>query len=672
MAKQIIKTTLLKGLRPLFNNSTESIQRYHDINTFFADTKDYMLFAEPTVTPNTSEDSIDWQTDFEGEYKPYRQLSNEDKKIAKGILKRQLNRMWNAAYYYTKDPKNRNRILSILDDAIEIPDIDNVFLLRDDHNKTQVVITCWGFIGEAFNAPTGIIKDLIPVKVKDILFEFVYPNNKPAKDEEVHFNFMGKDRALKTDKNGHINIFDLPFDTEMEIYQEENKSGEKVNINELVCGKENTYRIKLNRTDIPPTMQFVVKDKEGNTLASESIVFYYKNSAKTLKSGPSGTIEIEDIEPGAKVHCYQEAYNKRFNKHSFTFDAEDDYYEIVLTESAEDFLKDKLIVLNQKDKPVHKAKLKLSLGEQLIKKRSNKQGIAPIWELEHGDHFEVTAKKGFYKSKQNFTLTAGREEYIVKLKTGVPMWFWIALLLFILAGMFLVWWFFIREEKPPVPKSGVTFTVVDSLSNKPIENAILVLTNEKLKIENTRVTNNKGKVEFQSMKESTEHAYILNISAKNYEKLQKEIFIKPGSPKDRTIKLLSLDDGGLKGQTGDLKINLKWFTKDDLDLYVYDPCNNKIYYHNRKAKCKGKTGELDLDANGSTAPVITKEPQENIFWKKAANGIYSVFIQNNRSRTGYSVRYIVTVKNKNKKTRYKGTLVKKGKLKPVTTFTFRK
>jgi len=61
---------------------------------------------------------------------------------------------------------------------------------------------------------------------------------------------------------------------------------------------------------------------------------------------------------------------------------------------------------------------------------------------------------------------------------------------------------------------------------------------------------------------------------------------------------------------GDVKVTLRWYTKDDLDLHVIDPELHEIYYSD---KISPSGGQLDRDSNaGCSEPTST--PVENIFW----------------------------------------------------------
>lgn len=82
-----------------------------------------------------------------------------------------------------------------------------------------------------------------------------------------------------------------------------------------------------------------------------------------------------------------------------------------------------------------------------------------------------------------------------------------------------------------------------------------------------------------------------------------------------------------QGEGGDLRFNLQWYSKTDLDLHVIDPCGHEIFYERRQFTCGDGEGTLDVDANAkyNNRPVtFTTEPQENIFFVAPSKGEYKV------------------------------------------------
>lgn len=181
-----------------------------------------------------------------------------------------------------------------------------------------------------------------------------------------------------------------------------------------------------------------------------------------------------------------------------------------------------------------------------------------------------------------------------------------------------------------------TFTVIDYDTRKPLPDATvtveIIRNGESTTKEFTSDAN--GKVTVPGLSSCD----IINVKAskKNYTSDSKTNLpvsdIPDMSDEDRTLVLKPLD-----GETGALRFNLQWYNKNDLDLKVYDPCNQAISFGQRKQTCNGNVGELDVDANninydatGSSEydpSKITDRPQENIHWKvKASPGKYYVVV----------------------------------------------
>ncbi|MBL7058057.1 hypothetical protein ISS03_01850 [Patescibacteria group bacterium] len=74
----------------------------------------------------------------------------------------------------------------------------------------------------------------------------------------------------------------------------------------------------------------------------------------------------------------------------------------------------------------------------------------------------------------------------------------------------------------------------------------------------------------------------------------------------------------------DIRASLLWNDRNDLDLHVVTPHNERIYYGHKRSRCGGC---LDVDRNVRGE---TTKPVENIRWKngKALKGKYQVIVQN--------------------------------------------
>lgn len=98
----------------------------------------------------------------------------------------------------------------------------------------------------------------------------------------------------------------------------------------------------------------------------------------------------------------------------------------------------------------------------------------------------------------------------------------------------------------------------------------------------------------------------------------------------------SLDDA-------DIAVTLTWQGASDVDLHVFDPHENEIYYANTETE---EGGKLDLDSNA--ACIIDNINQETISWPQgtAPEGTYRVRVQYYDDCGQETAPYTVTVRKK--------------------------
>ena len=119
---------------------------------------------------------------------------------------------------------------------------------------------------------------------------------------------------------------------------------------------------------------------------------------------------------------------------------------------------------------------------------------------------------------------------------------------------------------------------------------------------------------------------------------------------------------------GDVKVTLRWFTKDDLDLHVVDPQGHEIFYNNPTSP---SGGELDVDSNAGCNQV-TSTPVENIYWPAggAPNGSYAVsVVYYANCGSASAVSYEVTISVDGYSTSYSGSVSRVGQENAITSFS---
>lgn len=232
----------------------------------------------------------------------------------------------------------------------------------------------------------------------------------------------------------------------------------------------------------------------------------------------------------------------------------------------------------------------------------------------------------------------------------------------------------------------IQFVNIDSLTLKPIagvKNQIKIFDAEQGNISLLATSDSKGcfyvsakpgsRIEITSQKSDYKDKFHVIKSFSTGEKIKMQPIKKETPP--TPVK----EEKDLKGKTGDLRINLQWYCKADLDLIVKDPCGNLTYYNRKTTSCSQSRGSLDIDANQNATNEPWKastSPQENIYWTNPTAGKYTIAIvccpfhpqMNLKSR---KIDFTLTIVDKNGRTDKRGSISEKDSL-IFTTYDFKK
>jgi hypothetical protein len=121
--------------------------------------------------------------------------------------------------------------------------------------------------------------------------------------------------------------------------------------------------------------------------------------------------------------------------------------------------------------------------------------------------------------------------------------------------------------------------------------------------------------------------------------------------------------------TGDVKVSVSWDQPEDLDLHVFEPGGEEIYYaHDVSAT----GGTLDMDSNPACS--IDNRDNENIYWPTGAapHGTYQVDVVYYEHCTAPHTNFTVTVIRGGDIQTFHGTFeaAEGGLRKIITTFTY--
>lgn len=305
---QPIITTDISAIRPVFTEGTaENIKRYTQLKKMFQSGKEYNVLAEPMLDgPN----KITWHTEFEGTPAAFSKLTEDEQIAAKGKIKHQVNKLYKAAFkqVYSSSMNDVADIFSIIDSCIEIPDYNNIYRIQRPDGTCNYVLIKWGFISDDFNAPTELIKRLVPTKVDTVKIK-VIKNSKAAPNESITVVYNGKSAQLATDSKGYVFLEDIPLGDKFSAYAQE-----KDTMTEYMCDGSDEYHLLIGTQSID--MNFLITDAKGRPLADTEVSFTYDGRTYFETSDSNGYIRLPKITEGTEVVAKQ-----KNNSMSFVCDA---------------------------------------------------------------------------------------------------------------------------------------------------------------------------------------------------------------------------------------------------------------------------------------------------------------------------------------------------------------
>ena len=122
------------------------------------------------------------------------------------------------------------------------------------------------------------------------------------------------------------------------------------------------------------------------------------------------------------------------------------------------------------------------------------------------------------------------------------------------------------------------------------------------------------------------------------------------------------------GKTGAVQISLAWDDYNDLDLHLFCPSGERIYFNNKESECGG---ELDVDMN---VKPVSNNAVENVVWtKNPPKGTYKVGVHfykhHKKRRTKKTTKYRLRVSIFGKIQEYSGMIKYGSAIQMVTGFT---
>ena len=125
------------------------------------------------------------------------------------------------------------------------------------------------------------------------------------------------------------------------------------------------------------------------------------------------------------------------------------------------------------------------------------------------------------------------------------------------------------------------------------------------------------------------------------------------------------------GKSGEVQVSLAWDDYNDLDLHLFCPSGERIYFNNKESDCGG---ELDVDMN---VKPVSNSPVENVVWtKEPPKGTYKIGVHfykyHRKKRTKKKTKYRLRVSVFGKIQEYSGMIKYGSAIQMVTGFTIGK
>lgn len=312
---QLITTTNISNIKPVFTDEpAENIKRYTQLKKLLEYNDIYRLFAEPIISPGNK---IAWNTEYEGVIEAFAKLNEEDKQFYLPILKHQVNKIYKTINKITDDINQREEIIKLVDSCLEIPTYDDIYLIQNKNGEINFCLVNWGFILDTFNAPEGLIKNLIPVKVADVYIKVIKGNNKIASNQEIYVKINNQEKKLITDNEGKITLNDIPLYSVIEIYtiindEENNKKAFTVDDDLNI-----TYNIEKEKQKKQEVTIQILDNKEA-LVPNFPLKISYEDVEFISETDKDGKLYIGELYVDTEVTCSYIYNNKILQTEKFT------------------------------------------------------------------------------------------------------------------------------------------------------------------------------------------------------------------------------------------------------------------------------------------------------------------------------------------------------------------
>jgi hypothetical protein len=286
---QLITTYRLSGYRPVLADNTENFKRFVQIKKKFEKNHLYRLFAIPKI--DIGQGNAYWFTEWEGTATSLGTFSEVEKEKHLTRLKYEVDFLFEECRKYQEIDEEYKSLFSTLEKCIEIPDFSSIYIIDNPNGERHYVLTMWGFINDAFNAQSGLIRKIIPKNYQGLKINVHYPGGQIADNEKVSFEFSGYTRELTSNSEGVIILEDVLINTSVMVYQTA-PGGQKTSVSNFNFTGQPEQNIIVS--GFAP-MRFVVKDSAGTIKPNEKFSLAIGGKAEEFVADTNGEFRIASV-----------------------------------------------------------------------------------------------------------------------------------------------------------------------------------------------------------------------------------------------------------------------------------------------------------------------------------------------------------------------------------------
>jgi len=326
---------------------------------------------------------------------------------------------------------------------------------------------------------------------------FIYDEDKiPMPQTTIKVKYDEVEYDLVSDKNGQINIADVPVGAKVQCIQNNAKNYT------FTCKSETPFYEFFGERPVA-TMIIKAIDKETQqSLGRIPLKITYGNRTLELDTDTDGTLQLLKVDVNALVEVYQNSDNQYFNKNVFTAVLGTHTYTFLGTKPALGAPLH-INVVNEEGNPIVNAIIKCEFDGKIFECESNEKGIIFLDFVKYGAEIKCTQMvNGVGVHQQNFVFSKDKSEYIFRAMSIVAK-----------SGKSRLEITVLTRRKQPIPNLRVTIENGYTNHNRITNSDGLLVINDIEKSKKVRIVTdykgNKATKEFFCSEEVEKHEILL-------------------------------------------------------------------------------------------------------------------------------------------------------------------